>query len=292
MDFQVVADPTRSSVVIEGCAEYMDSFVESTWTIKATVDSETFLAALSAQHLDPAHRVVEEIPGWNGWFSRNETALLTVARDQISLAWKEKQEAQAPYFGASLGDDWDLFFLDAFSVVEDQESQLRDPRELVLGQPEKVLLDVAKNNPETLHLITPRDFEVFVAALLTDAGFGNVKLSRYCKDGGYDIWAVYCDGEREYAFVVEVKQYLERAVGIEIVDRLNGVRDRVGADCGMVVCTSSFSAPVLEAYSASSSRMSLIDFDSLSGLLQDSPGWHMTSSGILTPHLLALDSAE
>lgn len=179
--------------------------------------------------------------------------------------------------------DFDEFFLDSLSLVENSEPRLRNARDIVLGPVEKSLLDVVMQSPEIVHSFSAREFEYFVGAFLTNAGFSKVRLSRFVKDGGYDLWAVYCEGDTSHTLVVEVKHYTTRRVGIEIVDRLNGVRDRKQADLGIVFTSSAFSAEAIRHYASNSKRISLVDFERLVELLHAAKGdWSETASKLWT----------
>lgn len=178
---------------------------------------------------------------------------------------------------------FDPLFLDTFSVVENSEPRKRTARDIVLTSAEKVLLDIVAKNMGLVHNFSPREFEVLVGAMLTRMGFSRVKLSRFVKDTGFDLFAVYFEGETEYSTIVEVKQYSDRTVGLAIVDRLNGVRDRMGVDKGVVFTTSSFSADARRFYTCSNSRIALIDFEKLQEMIAGcSNHWKMTPSGLWT----------
>jgi HJR/Mrr/RecB family endonuclease len=87
----------------------------------------------------------------------------------------------------------------------------------------------------------------------------------------------------EQTVVVEVKHYARRSVGLEIVDRLNGVRDREHADRAVVFTSSSFSTDVKRRYAASSKRVALVDFQRLVEFLQAGKGrWKETASKLWT----------
>lgn len=107
---------------------------------------------------------------------------------------------------------------------------MRNSRVVALGPAERCLIELISSRPMLLQNFSPREFEVAVASFLTSSGFYSVILKRFTRDGGVDVYAIYCEGDNEYTVVVEVKKWNDRAVGIEVVDRLNGVRARLGAD--------------------------------------------------------------
>jgi hypothetical protein len=188
----------------------------------------------------------------------------------------------------------DFLFLDSLSAIEDGYLRKKDPRAISLTLVERRLLNITTDNPALLHSYNPRLFEYLVASLLTALGFSRVRLSRHWQDDGRDIWAVYCEGDNEHTVVVEVKHYSRRQVGIAIVDRLNGVRDRLGATRGIVATNSSFSKQSRAAYTTKSQTIALLDFERLVALLGASGTWHGTPSGLWSAnhHLPAVDAGR
>lgn len=183
--------------------------------------------------------------------------------------------------GSFTNINFDALFLDSFSVIENSELKKRTERDILISDAEHSIIKIVSGNPELLFNFKPRDFEVFVAHMLTEIGFSNVRLSRYCKDGGYDIYAIYCEGDSEYSVVVEVKHYVGHKVGISIVDRINGVRDRLNDDKCMIVTTSSFSSDAINAYRCQNSKVALIDFENIIEILNKSSSqWKVTPLGI------------
>jgi hypothetical protein len=177
----------------------------------------------------------------------------------------------------------DLLFLDALTVIEAGYIPKSSVRAIEATVIERSFLELSAKSPDIICSFEPRQFELLVASLLTNLGFSNVKLSRYWADSGVDIWATYVEGTCTHVVVVEVKRYKNKNVGIAIVDRLNGVRDRVGASKGMLVTTSSFSAAATTAYRARRDTIALINFQRLTDLLGESAGWTTTPSGLWHP---------
>lgn len=87
---------------------------------------------------------------------------------------------------------------------------------MTIGNAERCVLDVLRNDPDLIKQLDPRVFEVAVSAVLKDIGFKDVKLSRFSKDGGTDILAIYLEGEVERTVVVEVKRH-EDNIGISLL---------------------------------------------------------------------------
>ena len=202
---------------------------------------------------------------------------------------------QRPSYGYSMNRhvDFDTLFLDTFSVIENLEPRKRTSRDIQLGPVESTLVQLVAKSPEILRTFSPRGFEVFVGSFLAKAGFHNIRLSRFVKDGGYDIYAVSCEGDLQYSVVVEVKHYSRAKVGIEIVDRLNGVRSREGVDRGIILTSSSFTAGVRKEYNCKSKAIALIDYDRLVEILQGSTDqWTRTSSDIWLLPRRVIDRGE
>lgn len=178
---------------------------------------------------------------------------------------------------------FDKLFLDSFSVIENSEPRLRKGRDISLGPAERALISIVADTPNLMHSFSPREFEVLVGSFMTDLGFSRVHLSRFVRDGGYDLYGVYCEGDSQYTTIVEVKHYSSRKVGIEIVDRLNGVRDRERADKGVIFTSSAFSLDAQRHYAAKAQTIALVDFERLIELIEQCSGqWHKTPSDLWT----------
>ncbi len=173
---------------------------------------------------------------------------------------------------------FDHFFLDAFTVIENGERK-RHARDIVIGETEKCILDVLKKDTSLIKRLDARVFEVAVSALLKDIGFDRVELSRFSKDGGTDILAIYVEGAVRKTVVVEVKRHQDN-VGLAIADRLFGVKHRKKADKSLLVTSSSIARGVAELYSADTDTMSFMDFDLLSDLLKRDSNWSQSVSGL------------
>jgi len=218
------------------------------------LDPEVFLCVLGEVRLGQEKRVQSLLPTIDGdTFLRLSDRGLAVDTRSIS-----GMRTQLPF---------DEFFLDSYSVVENSEPRRRTARDILPGPAEEAIVRIAGEQPDILHSFSPREFETFVGAFLTHCGFSRVRLSRYVKDGGYDLYGVYCEGDAEHVVLIEVKHYTSRRVGLEVVDRINGVRDREKADKAIVVTNSSFSTEATRRYGAAHRRMALVDYERLVDLL-------------------------
>lgn len=89
----------------------------------------------------------------------------------------------------------------------------------------------------------PTDFEYYVAALLEEIGYKNVKVTAAVADGGKDIIAVKDDN----IYAVEVKLYNhDNHISREKIQKLHSAMIDSAADKGIFVTTSEFSAPAKE----------------------------------------------
>lgn len=184
-------------------------------------------------------------------------------------------------FSISREVNFDSLFLDSFSVIENSESRRRQARDIILGPAEKAIVDAVVESPQLLYNFSHREFEVFIGSLLANIGFYNIRLSRYVKDGGYDLYALYCEGNKPYSVVIEVKHYADRKVSLELVDRLNGVRSRMGADKAVIFTSSQFTTTTQKVYRAESKWLALVDYEKLRELLgRCSEQWVRTPSDL------------
>ena len=180
--------------------------------------------------------------------------------------------------------DYAQLFLDSFSVIENGESSRREERIVRKSPGQQALLAIARSRPSELARMSPREFEVLVSATLTEFGFSRVRLNRYSKDAGIDIFAVMASGsrtEQDETVIVEVK-HSKRPVGLAVLDRLNGVRDRDNADRAMLVVSSRVTSAALEMYSASSNYVAAHTIRELFARLADSPNWSVSPRGLWT----------
>lgn len=114
---------------------------------------------------------------------------------------------------------------------------------------------------ETLHELTSREFEFAVGRLFREQGY-EVEVTRAVADAGKDL-VVRQNGER---FLVEVKQYRpSNKVGRPAVMKLHSAVVHERATGGMLITTSSFSAPAIEF--ARQNNLELIDGPELAAML-------------------------
>jgi hypothetical protein len=94
-------------------------------------------------------------------------------------------------------------------------------------------------DPKAVYELTPRQFEMVVAELLSTFGF-EVSLTPQTKDGGRDIIA-RAVGPIPFTLIVETKKYSpENAVGVNTVRALAGYLASSRAEKGLLITTSRF----------------------------------------------------
>jgi len=103
------------------------------------------------------------------------------------------------------------------------------------------LIETLKRQPHLIFQLSPRQFELLVAKLLSDRGFV-IQVTPATHDGGKDMLAWLDTGMNKFLCLVQTKRYRKgRPVGVETVRELYGVMKDQGASQAMIVTTSSFS---------------------------------------------------
>ncbi len=150
-----------------------------------TTQSDTFLLALGSARIGKKS-IISDIHG-NG--------KLILSRDRFEVQAESGEFAS--YGSRKLNLQFDQLFLDTFSVVENEEPRKRTTRDISLSISEKALIDILSENPNHFHGLDPRSFEVAIAISLKEIGFRKVRLSRFVRDKGVDIYAIFCEGKTE-----------------------------------------------------------------------------------------------
>lgn len=133
-------------------------------------------------------------------------------------------------------------FLGTHAMLTDAKAL--NPGEIkVISTLETSLVDRVLRFPTEMRGLSPREFEQFIADLLSGLGWA-VELTARTRDGGRDIIAVRSAEQRR--LLVECKRYQTRPVGVAIVQRLGGVLLGDPATQGLIATTSHFSRDALE----------------------------------------------
>jgi len=129
------------------------------------------------------------------------------------------------------------------------------------------ILGIAARKPYLLDRVDPFEFEALVAELLKSEGF-DVTVTRSRQDGGKDIIALKNREGRSFTVVVECKRWLTHNVGIDILQRVVGVRHIERADQAMIVTTARFTEPAKAEARRVVEEVELIDRSALAEWLR------------------------
>ena len=154
-------------------------------------------------------------------------------------------------------------FYDLSDVTQAPSSEIISiARPIIVSASEALVRDL-KNRPEDLLAISPRDFEMVLAELLTDMGW-EVELTKATRDGGKDILAYMNTDLGRLLCLVEAKRYrTDRKIGVDLVRTLYGTLCDYQANSAMMVTTSSFSPDAHEFQKRHQYQLSLRDYSSV-----------------------------
>lgn len=131
------------------------------------------------------------------------------------------------------------------------------------------LISLLARNPSYLHALSPRAFEELIAEIFARQGF-EVHLTKQTRDGGKDIIALYNKLGIQTKYIIECKRYTEKPIGIELVQRLAGVRYALSANKAILATTSHFTSPAIQwaKQEVNIWSLDLKDYDDIVGWLQ------------------------
>jgi hypothetical protein len=160
--------------------------------------------------------------------------------------------------------------------AEKLSSQLNIPRHYgsILSRVEYFPLEAIQrisNDPRAMHTLTAREFEEFVAELVSKIGFDDVELTRFSGDGGRDIVARKVISGIPIAFFIECKKYApDHKIQVASLRALLGVvaHNSQRANIGVLVTTSRFTRGSKELIAAEC-RLNGKDYDGIVGWLQE-----------------------
>lgn len=122
------------------------------------------------------------------------------------------------------------------------------------------LLKKIHGNSKLLYELSPREFEEFVAEVLSRLGY-QITLTPASKDGGKDIYAAKKDHLGSFLYIVECKKYSpDNRVGVGLIRQLNGVVQAERATAGILATTSFFTKEAKEFQTQVSHQMGLKDY--------------------------------
>lgn len=128
---------------------------------------------------------------------------------------------------------------------------------------DNLLLNKAKQNPNIIFELSPREFEIMVCELLTKKGY-NVKLTKQTRDGGKDLIIAQTSFIGDFCIYVECKKYdATKPIGVSLVRELYGTVMADNATAGMLITTSHFTKDAREFTEKIRYRMTLKDYNDL-----------------------------
>lgn len=127
------------------------------------------------------------------------------------------------------------------------------------------ILQIIFGDPRTVHALTPREFEEFIAEMVDKLGFIDVKLTPKSNDGGRDVIASKIIHNIPLTFFFECKKYADdNVVQLDTLRALLGVVAHHGttANIGVLVTTSRFTQGCKDLI-ASECRLDGKDYDGI-----------------------------
>ncbi len=122
------------------------------------------------------------------------------------------------------------------------EKELINVTRPILIKTSNELVYSLKEQPTDIHKLTPREFEILLADLLSDMGW-EVNLTQQTRDGGSDILAYMNTDIGRFLCLVEAKHYRkDRKVGVDLVRTLYGTLCDTQANSAMLITSSSFTS--------------------------------------------------
>jgi TIR domain-containing protein len=172
----------------------------------------------------------------------------------------------------------DMLLLDTYEAVFCGPRQARSGMQLPADSLDAAFLEALRANPQHLAQLKTVGLERTILGILNERAGDAVHLERLGPDA--NLLLARPRGGGRGAMLLYVEPSTSDVVNINVVDRINGIRDRDSVTKAAIVTRSHFSADAEKAYQGRSDRMELVDFDRLSGLLTDG-GWIAHSSNYL-----------
>lgn len=144
-------------------------------------------------------------------------------------------------------------------------------RVLTVSQLPLRLFEAVMAHPQSLHSLTPRQFEEFIAEILHGIGFVDLLLTPKSGDGGRDIIASKKVHNIPLTFYFECKKFAEgRKVQLDTLRSLLGVvaHHSSAANIGVLVTTSTFTQGCAELI-ASECRLDGKDYNGIMGWVKE-----------------------
>jgi hypothetical protein len=226
-------------------------------------------------------------------------ALLKV---QLGETWARQQRTQHEESRLTIGRGTITFGSDSLYSPGPARANLDEPRQALLlldthelafgndldqaragvrlpaSQTDRAFLSALRQHPDYLDRLKQVGFQRTVMGLLREAHSSYLRIEAI--SGHDDLWAVHAGEPGRGTMLVAMRPGSEGTIDLQVVDRVNGVRDRRAATKAVIVTQSFFSSTVTREYGGLTERMELVDFDRLKGMLLDT-GWTSQEPGFL-----------
>jgi len=160
-----------------------------------------------------------------------------------------------------------LLFLDAHDAIFATLDQARTGIQMPARELDQIFLQALRTQPEHLSMLRQVGFERTVRALLQEAHLNEIHATPLAESQG--LWLVTARGDERGQMLVSIESEPGQRVGLQLVDRVNGMRDRKRADKAVILTRSSFTDDVVHDYAGRQDRIQLVDYDRLLGTLTD-----------------------
>jgi restriction endonuclease Mrr len=165
--------------------------------------------------------------------------------------------------------DVDRAVVEAFASMEEQlrrrRAVLRSPFDeplVALRSGVERLIDEAELSKERLMLLSPREFEEFIAEIWYRFGYA-VELTARTRDGGKDVVAIK-KTEAHVRYIIECKRYdHEHKVGVSLVRALYGVKMHDRATKAFLATTSTFTRGATQFFEHHKWELEARDFEGI-----------------------------
>ena len=171
----------------------------------------------------------------------------------------------------------DMLLLDAYESIYVAHPSARTGLHQPAEPLDRAFLEVLRRTPLNVKRLKAEGLERVILLLLNQVSDVPIHLEPVQGDS---LWLARANSGGRGAMLISVHASGEEEVGIDIVDRVNGVRDRTLVSKTVLLTQSQFSSDVEKNYQGLSQRLNLVDFERLSGLLTDS-GWMTRSPDFL-----------
>ncbi len=191
------------------------------------------------QHTGPIPVIL--VPLSTGAPRHHRNGLEITANECLDGLWYMEKATSFEQLAVNILNHINLFIM-PFHFEEWLPSDNHD--ELETGQ---LIAAKIRKTPNSLNYISDRDFEFLIAYLLHRQNYC-VTVTKKSRDGGLDILATHKSPVAPMTFIVECKHYPStRLVGVRAVRDLVGAMSIENASSGIIVTTSGFTKPAVEA---------------------------------------------